>query len=190
MPMLRLLSTDRSMFGILMIRILAVRSGLDRATTATSLAGAAACWRSKDSCRGSSRFRFRCLMTAIVRRWFSGTAIFVMPSIVSRRGMAAKLRDDFCRNATQQSGEFRYSWGMDVADLESLPARMADLERQVMELRRQLTTKPPESLLDTDAAAKLLGVTPSALRMSAYRGSVPCVRMGRRLRFRASELVR
>lgn len=45
-----------------------------------------------------------------------------------------------------------------------------------------------EPLIDANAAAALLGISPSALRMAAYRGTIPCVRVGRRLRFRASEL--
>jgi excisionase family DNA binding protein len=35
----------------------------------------------------------------------------------------------------------------------------------------------------------VLGMTKSALRMAVYRGTIPCVRVGRRLRFRPSELV-
>jgi excisionase family DNA binding protein len=47
-----------------------------------------------------------------------------------------------------------------------------------------------EHLLDAAAAAEVLGMTKSALRMAVYRGTIPCVRVGRRLRFRLSELVR
>jgi excisionase family DNA binding protein len=46
-----------------------------------------------------------------------------------------------------------------------------------------------EHLLDAAAAAEVLGMTKSALRMAVYRGTIPCVRVGRRLRFRLSELV-
>lgn len=80
--------------------------------------------------------------------------------------------------------------GITLLDLAALPARVADLEREIQELKALLVSRPPEALLDTEAAAKLLGVSPGALRMSVQRGSVPCVRFGRSLRFRASELVR
>jgi hypothetical protein len=46
-----------------------------------------------------------------------------------------------------------------------------------------------EDLLDSRGAAAFLKMTPAALRMAVYRGTVPCVRIGRRLRFRRSDLV-
>jgi hypothetical protein len=46
-----------------------------------------------------------------------------------------------------------------------------------------------EDLVDTSAAATFLGMTPHALRMAVFRGAVPCLRIGRRLRFRRSDLV-
>lgn len=45
-----------------------------------------------------------------------------------------------------------------------------------------------EELLDARAAASFLGITPGALRMAVYRGTIPCIRVGRRLRFRRSHL--
>jgi hypothetical protein len=49
---------------------------------------------------------------------------------------------------------------------------------------------PVEGLVDAKVAATLLGMTPSAIRMAAYRGSLPYEKIGRRLRFRPSLLYR
>jgi excisionase family DNA binding protein len=38
-------------------------------------------------------------------------------------------------------------------------------------------------------AAERLGMTESALRKAVARGTIPCQRLGRRLRFRLSELM-
>jgi hypothetical protein len=46
-----------------------------------------------------------------------------------------------------------------------------------------------EDLLDARGAAAFLGMTPGALRMAVYRGTISCVRIGRRLRFRRADLV-
>lgn len=46
-----------------------------------------------------------------------------------------------------------------------------------------------EDLLDARGAATFLGLTPAALRMAVYRGTIRCVRIGRRLRFRRSDLL-
>lgn len=62
--------------------------------------------------------------------------------------------------------------------LDRLPADLAEAE----------AANVAEPLLDTAAAAAFLGISPSALRMAVFRGTIPCVRVGRRLRFRASEL--
>jgi hypothetical protein len=48
----------------------------------------------------------------------------------------------------------------------------------------------PEPLIDAKAAAEMLGMTVPAVRASAYRGSIPCQRVGRLLRFRRSDLLR
>ena len=47
-----------------------------------------------------------------------------------------------------------------------------------------------EGLVDAKVAATLLGMTPSAIRMAAYRGNLPYEKIGRRLRFRPSLLYR
>jgi hypothetical protein len=51
------------------------------------------------------------------------------------------------------------------------------------------TNKAEEPLLDAHAAGKILGRSAPAIRMAAYRNAIPCVRVGRLLRFRRSELL-
>ncbi len=50
---------------------------------------------------------------------------------------------------------------------------------------------PPEdeALVDVEGAAKLLGMSAVAVRAAAYRGTLPSHHIGRRLRFRPSELL-
>lgn len=50
---------------------------------------------------------------------------------------------------------------------------------------------PPEdeALVDVEGAGKLLGMTAVAVRAAAYRGTLPSHHIGRRLRFRPSELL-
>lgn len=48
----------------------------------------------------------------------------------------------------------------------------------------------PERLVDVEEAARLLDMTPTAVRSAVGRGTLPCVRVGRRLRFRPSDLTR
>ncbi len=47
-----------------------------------------------------------------------------------------------------------------------------------------------EPLVDAVEAARLLGMTAEALRKAAYRRSIPSIKIGRRYRFRPSELTR
>ena len=64
---------------------------------------------------------------------------------------------------------------------------------QIRAIVLECTPKPAndvEELLDVRAAASFLSMTPAALRMAVYRGSIPCVHIGRRVRFRRSDLVR
>lgn len=44
-------------------------------------------------------------------------------------------------------------------------------------------------LVDVQEAARLMDMTPAALSKAAYRGSVPCERVGRRLRFRVGSIL-
>jgi hypothetical protein len=74
--------------------------------------------------------------------------------------------------------------------LAKLPEDVEDLRQRIAELEARLTTPPAnDTLLDAVGAAKLLAMTPEAVRQAAYRGTIPCVRVSRRLRFRRSELL-
>lgn len=46
-----------------------------------------------------------------------------------------------------------------------------------------------DDLLDVPAAAKVVSMTPAALQKAALRGTIPAVRIGRRLRFRRRDLL-
>jgi hypothetical protein len=65
-----------------------------------------------------------------------------------------------------------------LADLADLPAAVRQLEARVTELEARLSEHRPEALLDVDGAAEMLHMTPTAVRSAAYRGSLPCVRVG------------
>jgi excisionase family DNA binding protein len=45
-----------------------------------------------------------------------------------------------------------------------------------------------DALVDTEDAARELGISPAAVRMRVFRGSLPAVRAGRRLRIPRSSL--
>lgn len=71
---------------------------------------------------------------------------------------------------------------------------MRDLLRDLMAdaVRQELPNASqgdPDQLLSVDDAAALFGMTPGALRKAAARGSIKGIRVGRRLRFRRSELL-
>ncbi len=57
-------------------------------------------------------------------------------------------------------------------------------------VRAEIREALSEELLDTEEAAALLNMSEGALRKAVQRGQVPCVRIGRRLRYRRSELIR
>jgi excisionase family DNA binding protein len=70
--------------------------------------------------------------------------------------------------------------------------RDSDVREQIRAIVLECAPAPAndvEDLLDARTAAAFLGMTPAALRMAVYRGSIPCVRIGRRLRFRRSDLI-
>ena len=77
-----------------------------------------------------------------------------------------------------------------LIDLADLPAQLHALAARVKELEAKLTSHSTEALLDVEGAAKLLGMSEVAVRSAAYRGTLPCVRVGSRLRFRPSDLLR
>ena len=64
---------------------------------------------------------------------------------------------------------------------------VADIFREVV--REELQTLLRDDLVDTSEAAELLGMTVAAVRKAVERGQLPCIRIGRRLRFRRAELL-
>jgi hypothetical protein len=80
---------------------------------------------------------------------------------------------------------------IDVVAAVKEALRDASVRDQLRAIVLELAPSPAndiDDLLDARAAAAFLGMTPAALRMAVYRGTIPCVRVGRRLRFRRSEL--
>lgn len=70
--------------------------------------------------------------------------------------------------------------------------RDSSVRDQIRSIVIECAPKPAndvEELLDTPAAAAFMRMTPAALRMAVYRGTIPCLRVGRRLRFRPSALL-
>jgi hypothetical protein len=53
----------------------------------------------------------------------------------------------------------------------------------------RLIRHDPDRLVDAHEAARILAISPAALRKAAQRGSVPVQRVGRRLRFRLGDLL-
>lgn len=51
------------------------------------------------------------------------------------------------------------------------------------------TEAPTEGLVDAREAARLLGMSVAAVRKAATRGTIPCMRLGRRVRFRPAEIL-
>jgi excisionase family DNA binding protein len=82
------------------------------------------------------------------------------------------------------------SMPVDLNELAALPSLVRALQARVAELERSREPVEPEPLIDVDAAAELLGMTPVAVRAAARRGTLPAVHVGRRVRFRRSELRR
>ena len=65
--------------------------------------------------------------------------------------------------------------------------QLYDLVREAV--RAEMRAALDAELIDTNQAAEILGMTPGAVRKAVERRQLPCVRMGRRLRFRRSELL-
>jgi excisionase family DNA binding protein len=76
-------------------------------------------------------------------------------------------------------------------ELARLPAVVEQLRRQVDALRADIDRSKtrPSDLMDVNAAAKLLAISPKALRQAVFRGTIRATRVGRRLRFRAEDLL-
>ena len=64
------------------------------------------------------------------------------------------------------------------------------VREQIRALVIELAPPVAEELLDTLGAANFLHISPHAVRMASYRGTIPAIRVGRRLRFRRSELLK
>ena len=80
----------------------------------------------------------------------------------------------------------------DLAAALSSPKVQEGLRRTVATaLRAELRTLPigGDRLVDADEAAAVLGMSGSAVRKAAARGTIPAERIGRRLRFRLSALL-
>ena len=76
---------------------------------------------------------------------------------------------------------------IDPTELATLPALVRTLQARVEELERS-RSMPVDELVDAEEAARLLGMTVGAVRAAARRGTLAAVHVGRRLRFRRSEL--
>ena len=64
---------------------------------------------------------------------------------------------------------------------------VAEIFREVV--RDELQTLLRDDLVDTSEAAALLGMSVAAVRKAVERGQLPCIRIGRRLRFRRADLL-
>ena len=51
------------------------------------------------------------------------------------------------------------------------------------------TAEPTDRLIDAPEAARMLGMSVAAVRKAAIRGAIPCVRLGRRVRFRPTQIL-
>lgn len=79
----------------------------------------------------------------------------------------------------------------DIAALLDLPHQVALLRKEVAELRTLLgePRAKDKDLLTVEQAATYLGMTVAALRRATTRGSIPCIRVGRRVRYDKTELL-
>jgi len=64
------------------------------------------------------------------------------------------------------------------------------VREQIKVLVIELAPPVAEELLDTLGAANFLHMSPHAVRMASYRGTIRAIRVGRRLRLRRSELLK
>ena len=56
-------------------------------------------------------------------------------------------------------------------------------------VRTEVTAALNDELLDVESAAKIVGISPAALRKAVERGRIPCVRIRRRVQFRRAKLL-
>lgn len=78
-----------------------------------------------------------------------------------------------------------------VMALKSAPVQstLRQMLVEVIRVELEASMSEPDRLVDVDEAAEILGMTTSAVRKAAYRGTLPCERIGRRLRFRPRSLI-
>jgi excisionase family DNA binding protein len=78
-----------------------------------------------------------------------------------------------------------------VAALRSAPVQstMRQMIVEVMRVELEASSSDSDRLVNVEEAADILGMTPSAVRKAAYRGTLPCQRVGRRVRFRLRSLI-
>ena len=78
-----------------------------------------------------------------------------------------------------------------IARILADPRMVASVLDEIRTIVREEIARAPfaDRLLDVPEAAERIGMTESALRKAVARGTIPCQRMGRRLRFRLSELM-
>ena len=78
-----------------------------------------------------------------------------------------------------------------IAALTS-PAVVSTLEGLVRRAFREELARAGlgDELLDVKRAAALLGMTPAAVSKGCQRGSLPCMRIGHRIRFRRYDLLK
>lgn len=84
---------------------------------------------------------------------------------------------------------------IDIGKELALALLAPEVQRSLQELVREAVRNVmagqgdnPDQLLDAKEAAALLGISVGAVQRAACRGSIPHVRIGRRLRFRRVDL--
>ncbi len=77
-----------------------------------------------------------------------------------------------------------------TAWLRSTDARTLMKEIVAEAVQTEIRSALEDELIDVEGAAAILAMTEGALRKAVERGQVPCQRVGTRLRFRRSDLMR
>ncbi len=77
-----------------------------------------------------------------------------------------------------------------TAWLRSTDARTLMKEIVAEAVQAEIRSALEDELIDVESAAAILAMTEGALRKAVERGQVPCQRVGTRLRFRRSDLMR
>lgn len=76
-----------------------------------------------------------------------------------------------------------------TAWLASEEARQILRETVREAVRAEIRAALDDELLNTEQAAEILNMSVAAVRKAVERGQLPCVRLGRRVRFRRAELL-